>query len=232
METNQTPRSSPARAAVGREGFLEKAEQLFTERGYRAVSIRDIAQACEVSNAALYYHFPSKEALFREVMARHVTGLGRQMAAAGEAFPGPRARLEAMLVEYSRIAADHRSPFFLLRRDQELAEKAYFRELMSRWMQAMLKPLDETIQAAVQSGELRALPGDFSPAALLMGMLHGVVQHRMACAGGAAVGADDIALVVDVFWAGLRSQNAAPDSQGPAAPTTEIPVGADAPAIL
>lgn len=205
-----TEQRQPARAAVGREGFLEKAEELFTERGYRAVSIRDIAQACEVSNAALYYHFPSKEALFREVMARHVAVLGARMALAGQGAGSPRARVEAMLLEYTRIAADRRSPFFLLRREHpEAGEKARFHELAGKWMRAMLKPLDETLQTAVAAGELRPLPDGYSPAALLVGLLHGLVQHRFACGGGQAVGEPEIALVVSLFWDGLRARPAA-----------------------
>lgn len=218
------PRSA-GRAAVGREGFLEKAEELFTERGYRAVSIRDIAQACEVSNAALYYHFPSKEALFREVMARHVAVLGARMALAGQGAGAPRQRVEAMLLEYTRIAADRRSPFFLLRREPEVGEQAHFRELVGRWMRAMLKPLDDVLQAAVEAGELRPLPRGTSPAALLVGMLHGLVQHHLACGAGETIGQAEIAVVVSVFWDGLRRPDASSSApvQQPARQMVEDP---------
>lgn len=51
--------------------ILEVAEQLYMERGYRAVSLRDIANALAIKQASLYYHFPEgKEQLFQAVVER------------------------------------------------------------------------------------------------------------------------------------------------------------------
>jgi len=66
----------------GRRRILDAAETLFTEQGFNAVSIRDIAEHCEVTNAALYYHFPSKAALFEEVLEQHAQRLDERMRAA------------------------------------------------------------------------------------------------------------------------------------------------------
>ena len=41
--------------------MLVAARRLFTERGYLGTSMRDIAAEVGLTNAALYYHFPSKE---------------------------------------------------------------------------------------------------------------------------------------------------------------------------
>ncbi len=45
----------------GREVIIETSAKLFNQQGYTGVSIRDIAQACGVTNAALYYHFKNKD---------------------------------------------------------------------------------------------------------------------------------------------------------------------------
>ena len=37
----------------GRERIIREAERLFGERGYRGVSIRELARACGMTNAAL-----------------------------------------------------------------------------------------------------------------------------------------------------------------------------------
>jgi AcrR family transcriptional regulator len=70
-----------------RERVLTTAEQLFHERGYTAVSMRDIAHSLEMRQASLYYHVPQgKEQLFVEVaersLLRHREGLTRAIAAA------------------------------------------------------------------------------------------------------------------------------------------------------
>jgi AcrR family transcriptional regulator len=65
--------------ADGRDRILDVAESLFQERGYTAITMRDIAKAAGMRQASLYYHFPSKEQLFvsvRERMfKRHRVGL-------------------------------------------------------------------------------------------------------------------------------------------------------------
>ena len=66
--------------AAGRECLLDQAQRLFFAHGYHGVSVRDIVQACGLSNAALYYHFAEgKQALLRAVVAgaasAHLAGL-------------------------------------------------------------------------------------------------------------------------------------------------------------
>ncbi|EFC83226.1 TetR/AcrR family transcriptional regulator [Parafrankia sp. EUN1f] len=44
-----------------RERILDVALELFTHSGYEAVSLREIAQRLNITKAALYYHFASKD---------------------------------------------------------------------------------------------------------------------------------------------------------------------------
>ncbi|HCN76459.1 MAG TPA: TetR family transcriptional regulator, partial [Verrucomicrobiales bacterium] len=53
-----------------RERILLKAAELFAQRGFESVSLRDLTQAAEVNLAAVNYHFGSKEALIEEVVTR------------------------------------------------------------------------------------------------------------------------------------------------------------------
>lgn len=62
------------------------AEQLFHERGYASVSMRDIADSLTMRQASLYYHVPQgKEQLYVEVTARnlqrHQAGIGKVLTA-------------------------------------------------------------------------------------------------------------------------------------------------------
>src|SRR5436309_9515491 len=60
---------------------LDSALRLFSTRGYRGTSVRDIAEAAGVSTGNLYHHFPDKEAIFRTLLDEY-----REIAA-GEEFP-------------------------------------------------------------------------------------------------------------------------------------------------
>lgn len=60
-------------ATTSRERVLRRAEQLFTARGYTAVSMRDIAESLAMRQASLYYHVPEgKEQLYVEVALRNL----------------------------------------------------------------------------------------------------------------------------------------------------------------
>jgi AcrR family transcriptional regulator len=55
--------------AATRQALADAALELFLEHGYDAVSIRDIAEAADVSTTTLFKHFPSKEALLFDMDA-------------------------------------------------------------------------------------------------------------------------------------------------------------------
>jgi AcrR family transcriptional regulator len=70
------------------ERILEAAVELFSQRGYTAVRLRDIATAVGLQHASLYYYVPGgKEQLFIEVLERnfhrHREGLTQAIQNAG-----------------------------------------------------------------------------------------------------------------------------------------------------
>jgi AcrR family transcriptional regulator len=51
-----------------RRQVLDAALPLFSHRGYRATTMRDITEAAGVSIGNVYHHFPDKEAIFRSLL--------------------------------------------------------------------------------------------------------------------------------------------------------------------
>ena len=66
MKKTQEAKSERSRAVI-----LEAALNLFSHQGYRGTSIRDIAEAAQVSTGNVYHHFPDKEALFRTLLDQY-----------------------------------------------------------------------------------------------------------------------------------------------------------------
>ena len=48
--------------------ILNHAFKLVAQKGFKSVSIRDIAEAAQVNRALIYLHFPSKEAILTDVI--------------------------------------------------------------------------------------------------------------------------------------------------------------------
>ncbi len=57
------------RKITAKEALIEAAARLFAEKGYDAVSTRELAEASGVNLGAIQYHFGSKARLFVETMA-------------------------------------------------------------------------------------------------------------------------------------------------------------------
>lgn len=51
-----------------RKYILEKARGLFIEKGFRAVSMKDIVEACDISRGGLYLYFSDTDQIFMEVL--------------------------------------------------------------------------------------------------------------------------------------------------------------------
>ena len=65
MSTSSTPRMPRAQR---RAQLLDLATQVFTDKGFQATSMDDIAAAAGVTKPVLYQHFESKETLYVEVL--------------------------------------------------------------------------------------------------------------------------------------------------------------------
>ena len=97
-----------------RARILAAAEQLFTEHGFGATSLRLITSAAKVNLAAVNYHFGSKEALIHEVFRSRLNCLNearlreldRFEAAAKGAALKPRQIVEAFFGVALKMAAD------------------------------------------------------------------------------------------------------------------------------
>lgn len=61
-------RPSKDRGAAVREKILEVAATLFSTKGYAESGIREIADMAGIRSSTVYYHFPSKEHVYEEII--------------------------------------------------------------------------------------------------------------------------------------------------------------------
>ena len=67
-----TPVEAAPRPGSRRDQILDAAMQCFAAAGFRGTTTREIASRVGITEAALYRHFESKEALYRAIIARKI----------------------------------------------------------------------------------------------------------------------------------------------------------------
>ena len=168
------------RKAARPDEIVAAALEIFSEKGFAAARLDDIAARAGVSKGAIYLYFATKEDIFRAVIAQAVlpnVGQIRQLAAA---HPGPFSDLARGLAALA--------PTLLARSElggvikMVVGEARNFPEIARMWHDQVIDPalgaLSEAIGAAQARGEVR--PGDSRLYALgLIGpLLAGVIWRE------------------------------------------------------
>jgi AcrR family transcriptional regulator len=185
----------------GRDAILDTSAKLFSQQGYKEVSIRDIAQACGMTNAALYYHFKNKEDLFLAMLERDHE---KTLAALGEAANGPgdlREDLKQLVAGYADITCQRRQSFQTLWRDLRNVEDVRGQKLFGEMRSSFLRPLEERLAQAQANGEIQAGDTRFY-ARLLHGMIM-ALTHEGKPDKPRKASAYEVEAAVDVFLKGV-----------------------------
>ncbi len=61
------------KSAQKRKYILEKAREVFADKGFKNVTMKDVVEACDISRGGLYLYFPSVEELFLAVLSDDVS---------------------------------------------------------------------------------------------------------------------------------------------------------------
>lgn len=99
---------SQERSKSRRRRLLDAALTVFSEQGYSHTPIEEIARASETSKGGLYFHFPSKQALFLALLDESSAALLRRVEDAMATESDPLVRGEIALREVIRAFAEHR----------------------------------------------------------------------------------------------------------------------------
>jgi TetR/AcrR family transcriptional regulator, cholesterol catabolism regulator len=104
-------------SSARRDAVLAVAAELFAEKGFRATTVRDIADAAGVLSGSLYHHFDSKESMVDELLSEFLNDLlvrYEQVIAAGDP---PRATLERFIQVAFDALPRHRAAIVVFQQD-------------------------------------------------------------------------------------------------------------------
>jgi AcrR family transcriptional regulator len=163
-----------------RNVILKAARRLFFERGFKSVTVDNIAERAEVSKGSIYLCFESKEEIYAQILIADNLALCERI----RNFAAIEASATQLLLEFARIYVT----FFL--NDNEL-----FRILMTFMMQTgqmhltpeqnvelirstneNIKVISEIIQKGIDSGEFAPVKDMRKTQNAIWGMLNGIIS--------------------------------------------------------
>lgn len=167
----------PAMAGTTVHTIVEATRTLLAERGDDALSMRDVASAAKITAAAIYRHFPNKDALIDYVVNDTLREFELQLLRAIAPLPvGSFERLAALGSGYIRIATEHREQFKTLftrirHRPRKLADFPG---------QCGYQVLRQCVVEAMDAGTVREADPDLV-AFFLWSRVHGIAMLLLSC---------------------------------------------------
>ncbi len=100
-----------------RADMVSIAAELFAQKGYRATTVREIADAAGILSGSLYHHFDSKESIGDEILSGFINEVLANYRSAVGSAPDPRAALEQIVGSTSQTLSQHRAALAMLQND-------------------------------------------------------------------------------------------------------------------
>jgi AcrR family transcriptional regulator len=171
-------RMDEGKSLATRECILEAAQRLFAAHGYHGASIRDIVHSCGVSNAALYYHFGSKQQLYYEVLGELVATVVSRLRAADPGEGTCRTRLIRIALEYAGIIRESENVLQTLLRDMAQFDREDILRLIPDLSSRVPAPIARILEDGIAAGELRKVD-PLRVGMLILGMVNAMAVPRL-----------------------------------------------------
>ena len=196
------PRHLPAdqRRAV----TVEAVVALAATQNPSEITTAAIAKHMQLTQGALFRHFPSKEAIWQAVMEWVAERLLARIDEAAEGIDSPLAAMEAIFMSHVEFVVEHpgvpRMMFGELQRTDASAAKRMVQTLMRRYRER----LQRLLARGKSGGEMSTALDEEAAATLFIGMIQGLVMQSLM-AGDVARMRRDAPRVFAIYRRGIGS---------------------------
>jgi AcrR family transcriptional regulator len=193
-----------------RQAALERAMEVFWDRGYQAASMTDLTEAMGINSPSLYAAFGSKEALYREAVEHFAATESDEILAPLRNAPTAREALEGYLVASARTFTRPGRPpgcMVVLSAVNAVGVGEETSRILREMRAGSITVIEERLQGAVNEGELPASLDRHAVASYYVTVQQGMsIQARD---GAARATLEAIAQGAMAAWEGLTRPRAA-----------------------
>ncbi len=167
------------RSEVTHSKILKAAEACFARYGYNGTGVAEICRRAGVGKGGFYHHFPSKQALFLELLNRWLSGLDEQMAARRAGARSIPQSLIAMAETMPEVfeAAEGQLPLFLEFLMQAMRDPAVWKSASEPYRRYR-RFFAEMIDAGMAEGSLRRVDAEMA-ARVIVSLAVGVLLQDL-----------------------------------------------------
>jgi len=144
------------RRRVSPEQILHAAALEFAERGYAGARVDRIARRAAVNKAMLYYHFTSKQQLYRTLLRQMFTRAAERLQAIAGSNAAPAAKVDGVIAAIAAVIQEH--PVFPSIMLREVAEGgAHLDRATLLALASVPRAVAAIVEEGVASGAFRAV---------------------------------------------------------------------------
>jgi len=182
------------------EQILETAKNLFIQKGYSGLSMREISDALGVSKAALYYYFKDKEQLFLAILTLYLDDMDTALVRI-ISQPLPCKDQIRLFIEYILTQpAEQRATIRLSMQESSHLGPESRKTFDTLYREKFIGQLQTILKAGMQNGEFRQIQAEVAVWALL-GMMFPYFYPSHA--GDHPVPDETISEVVRIYLTGI-----------------------------
>lgn len=152
--------------AYVQDEILLSAVGLFARRGFRAVTIDDIASNLGYTKSVVYYYFRSKSEILWQVFARNYDDYFRMISSVTELGLGPKETLSRLIAQHAMHIMERPEWNAIYYRDESELDESQRRQMAMRRREYDAK-LELIYADGVEQGVFRAMPPAVAVRAIL-----------------------------------------------------------------
>jgi AcrR family transcriptional regulator len=183
---------------------VEAVVELAGSQNPSEITTAAIAKHMNLTQGALFRHFPTKDAIWQAVMEWVAERLLTRIDSAAEGIESPLAAMQAIFMSHVEFVAEHpgvpRMMFGELQRAEQTAPKRIVQTLIQRYGERLHRLIEEGKACGELSAELDAE----AAATLFIGTIQGLVMQSLL-AGNVARIRHDAPRVFAIYQRGIRS---------------------------